>query len=67
MIHDDSERLHTSVLVAPASEKRRVRKQRIQAAAKLQVEQQKVQEEIQKGVVVDTQDDAYSRLESFGS
>jgi hypothetical protein len=26
-----------------------------------------VQEEIQKGVVVDTQDDAYSRLESFGS
>lgn len=28
---------------------------------------QSVQEEIQKGVVVDTQDDAYSRLESFGS
>ena len=27
----------------------------------------RVQEEIQKGVVVDTQDDAYSRLESFGS
>ena len=28
---------------------------------------QSVQEEIQKGVVVDTQDDAYSRLESFDS
>ena len=28
---------------------------------------QSVQEEIQKGVVVDTQDEAYSRLESFGS
>lgn len=28
---------------------------------------QSVQEEIQKGLVVDTQDDAYSRLESFGS
>ena len=28
---------------------------------------QSVQEEIQKGVVVDTQEDAYSRLESFGS
>ena len=28
---------------------------------------QSVQEEIQKGVLVDTQDDAYSRLESFGS
>lgn len=40
MSHDDSERLHTSVLVAPASEKRRVRKQRSQAAAKLQTEQQ---------------------------
>ena len=43
MSHNDSERLHTSVLVAPASEKRRVRKQRIQAAAKLQVEQQKAE------------------------
>ena len=28
---------------------------------------QSVQEEVQKGIVVDTQDDAYSRLESFGS
>lgn len=28
---------------------------------------QSVQEEIQKGIVVDTQDDAYSRLESFDS
>ena len=28
---------------------------------------QSVQEEIQKGIVIDTQDDAYSRLESFGS
>ncbi len=28
---------------------------------------QSVQEEVQKGVVVDTQEDAYSRLESFGS
>ncbi|KUF07801.1 VirB4 family type IV secretion system protein [Leucobacter sp. G161] len=43
MSHDDSERLHTSVLVAPASEKRRVRKQRSQAAAKLQAEQQRAE------------------------
>lgn len=28
---------------------------------------QSVQEEIQKGIIVDTQDDAYSKLESFGS
>lgn len=28
---------------------------------------QSVQEEVQKGVLVDTQDDAYSKLESFGS
>ena len=41
MNHDDAERLHTSVLVAPASEKRHVRKQRSQAAARLQAEQQK--------------------------
>lgn len=40
MSHDGSERLHTSVLVAPASEKRRVRKQRSRAAANLQAEQQ---------------------------
>ena len=40
MNRDDAERLHTAVLVAPASEKRRVRKQRQNAAAKLQIEQQ---------------------------
>lgn len=28
---------------------------------------QSVQEEIQKGIIVDTKDDAYSKLESFGS
>ncbi len=43
MNHDDAERLHTSVLVAPASEKRSVRRQRSQAAAKLQVEQQRAE------------------------
>ncbi|MGO3658643.1 MAG: ATP-binding protein [Micrococcaceae bacterium] len=43
MSHDAAERLHTSVLVAPASEKRRVRKQRVQAAAKLQAEQQRAE------------------------
>ncbi|UTT52027.1 MULTISPECIES: ATP-binding protein [Microbacteriaceae] len=37
---NDAERLHTAVLVAPASEKRRVRKQRQKAAAKLQAKQQ---------------------------
>ncbi|MFC7942858.1 ATP-binding protein [Microbacterium oxydans] len=40
MNRDDAERLHTSVLVAPASEKRRLRKRRRQAAAKLQIDQQ---------------------------
>lgn len=40
MNRDDAERLHTAVLVAPASEKRRVRKQRHEAAAKLQIKQQ---------------------------
>lgn len=40
MNRDDAEWLHTAVLVAPASEKRRVRKQRQRAAAKLQIEQQ---------------------------
>ena len=43
MSHDDAERLHTSVLVAPASEKRRVRKQRGQAAAILRAEQKKTE------------------------
>lgn len=39
MSRNNAERLHTAVLVAPASEKRRIRKQRRQAAAKLQAEQ----------------------------
>ncbi|CEG94201.1 ATP-binding protein [Propionibacterium freudenreichii] len=39
MNRDETEHLHTSVLVAPASEKRRLRKQRRQAAARLQDEQ----------------------------
>ncbi len=38
MIRDDEEQLHTSVLVAPASEKRRLRKQRRNAAQQLQAE-----------------------------
>jgi hypothetical protein len=42
MKHDD-ERLHTAVLVTPASEKRRLRKQRRHAAAKLQAEQRKIE------------------------
>jgi len=37
----DPEQLHTSVLVAPAAERRRLRKQRRQAAARLQTEQHK--------------------------
>lgn len=45
MSRDDAERLHTSVLVAPASEKRRIRKQRRQAAAKLQAEQQRAEQQ----------------------
>lgn len=39
MNHDDDERLHTAVLVTPASEKRRLRKQRRHAAAELQAKQ----------------------------
>ncbi len=38
MIRDDEEQLHTSVLVAPASDKRRLRKQRRNAAQQLQAE-----------------------------
>ncbi|GAA4486920.1 ATP-binding protein [Microbacterium panaciterrae] len=38
MNSEDTERLHTSVLVAPAKERRRARKQRHEAAVKLQVE-----------------------------
>jgi hypothetical protein len=43
MSHHDAERLHTSVLVAPASEKRHIRRQRRQAAAELQAEQQRAE------------------------
>lgn len=39
MRHSEGERLHTSVLVTPASEKRRVRKKRAKAAKQIQVEQ----------------------------
>lgn len=39
MNRDDSEKLHTSVLVAPASENRHLRKQRRKAAKNLQLEQ----------------------------
>lgn len=39
MNRDDAERLHTAVLVSPASEKRGLRKQRRHAAANLQAEQ----------------------------
>ncbi|MGP5008858.1 ATP-binding protein [Brachybacterium tyrofermentans] len=37
----EKERLHTAVLVAPAAERRRLRKQRRQAAARLQAEQRR--------------------------
>lgn len=37
----EKERLHTAVLVAPAAERRRLRKQRRQAAARLQAEQKR--------------------------
>lgn len=43
MSQDEVERLHTAVLVAPASERRRVRKQRRQAAAQLRTEQQRTE------------------------
>ena len=39
MSSTEPERLHTSVLVAPAKERRRLRKQRRQAATRLQAEQ----------------------------
>ena len=38
MKHADTERLHTSVLVAPATEKRRMRKQRKKAAKQIQLQ-----------------------------
>src|SRR5699024_2403537 len=37
----EKERLHTAVLVAPAAERRRLRKQRRQAATRLQAEQRR--------------------------
>ena len=40
MSASEPERLHTSVLVAPAAERRRLRKQRRQAAARLQADWQ---------------------------
>jgi len=40
---NEREQLHTSVLVAPASERRRLRKQRRQAAAHLQAEQRRAE------------------------
>ena len=43
MTGTEPERLHTSVLVAPAAERRRLRKQRRQAAARLQAEQRAVE------------------------
>ena len=43
MNRDNAERLHTSVLVAPISEKRRLRKQRRKAAEKLQNEQRQIE------------------------
>ncbi|WP_150460629.1 ATP-binding protein [Nesterenkonia ebinurensis] len=48
MSADNRERLHTSVLVAPAKERRRLRKQRRQAAAKLQAEQRAAEKEAAK-------------------
>lgn len=45
MNRDDTERLHTAVLVAPATERRRVRKQRRQAAARLQAQQRAAERE----------------------
>ena len=43
MTGQEPERLHTAVLVAPARERRRLRKQRHQAAAKLQAEQHRTE------------------------
>ena len=45
MNRDDTERLHTAVLVAPTTERRRVRKQRRQAAARLQAQQRAAERE----------------------
>lgn len=43
MNRDEAERLHSAVLVAPASETRRMYRQRRRAAAKLQIEQQRAE------------------------
>ena len=45
MSASEPERLHTSVLVAPAAERRRLRKQRRQAAARLQAEQRRAEKQ----------------------
>lgn len=45
MTGEEPETLHTAVLVAPARERRRLRKQRRQAAARLQAEQQAIKRE----------------------
>ena len=39
MKRDERERLHTSVLVSPAAEKRGLRKQRVKAAKQIEVAQ----------------------------
>ncbi|MEA5055778.1 MAG: ATP-binding protein, partial [Propionicimonas sp.] len=46
MTGEEPETLHTAVLVAPAKERRRLRKQRRQAAARLQAEQRATQREV---------------------
>lgn len=45
MNRDDTERLHTSVLVAPASEKRRLRKERRKAAQQVQAQKRTAEKE----------------------
>ncbi|MGF3055417.1 ATP-binding protein [Microbacterium sp. YY-01] len=45
MSREDSERLHTSVLVAPASEKRRLRKERRKAAQQVQAQKRATEKE----------------------
>lgn len=46
MTGEEPETLHTAVLVAPAKERRRLRKQRRQAAARLQAEQRATEREL---------------------
>ncbi len=48
---NEREKLHTSVLVAPASERRKYRKQRRQAAARLVAEQRRAETEAAKAKV----------------